>query len=82
MLTRGEPASARPLRERALRLRHSALGEDHPDTLESANNLALNLHELGQYEQARQLNDDTLTRRRRVLGEDHPDTLESANNLA
>ncbi len=81
VLTRGEPASARPLLERALRLRRSMLGEDHPDTLDSANNLALNLHELGQYEQARQLNDDTLTRRR-VLGEDHPDTLDSANNLA
>ncbi|HSZ29903.1 MAG TPA: FxSxx-COOH system tetratricopeptide repeat protein, partial [Pseudonocardiaceae bacterium] len=82
VLTRGEPASARPLSERALSLRRSVLGEDHPDTLASANNLALNLSELGQHEQARLLDDDTLTRRRRVLGEDHPSTLVSANNLA
>jgi Domain of unknown function (DUF4062)/Tetratricopeptide repeat/NB-ARC domain len=41
VLTRGEPASARPLYERALSLRRSMLGEDHPDTLESATNLAL-----------------------------------------
>ncbi|MGH3830408.1 MAG: FxSxx-COOH system tetratricopeptide repeat protein [Pseudonocardiaceae bacterium] len=82
VLIRGEPASARPLFERALRLRRSVLGEDHPDTLGSASNLALNLYELGQYEQACLLEEDTLTRRRRVLGEDHPDTLESANNLS
>ena len=79
--TRGEPAPARPLFERALDLRRSRLGDDHPDTLESASNLAFDLLALGQYEQARQLAEDTLTRRRRVLGDDHPDTLISANNL-
>ncbi len=82
VLTRGEPASAQPLLERALSLRRSVLGEDHPATLESATNLAINLYELGQYEQARLLDDDTLTRRRRVLGDDHPETLMSASNLA
>lgn len=82
VLTHGEPVSARPLFERALSLRRSLLGEDHPDILESASNLAVNLSELGQYEQARQLEDDTLTRRRRVLGEDHPSTPVSASNLA
>jgi Tetratricopeptide repeat len=60
VLTRGEPASAQPLLERALRLRCTVLGEDHPDTLTSATNLAINLHELGQYEQARLLDVDTL----------------------
>ena len=58
------------------------LGADHPDTLASANDLALNLRGLGEYQRARQLDEDTLTRRRRVLGEDHPDTLASASNLA
>ncbi|MEO7194299.1 MAG: FxSxx-COOH system tetratricopeptide repeat protein [Pseudonocardiaceae bacterium] len=82
VLTRGEPASAQLLYERALCLRRSVLGEDHPDTLSSGSNFAENLHELGQYEQARQLDEDILTRRRRVIGEDHPDTLVSANNLA
>ena len=82
VLTRGEPASARPLHERALRSRRSVLSEDHPDTLESASNLAVNLHELGHYEQARQLNEEVLTRFRRVLGEDYPNTLASGSNLA
>ncbi len=58
------------------------LGDDHPDTLNSAGNLAVDLGALGEHEQARQLDEDTLTRYRRVLGEDHPDTLTSASNLA
>ncbi|MGQ0775904.1 MAG: FxSxx-COOH system tetratricopeptide repeat protein [Pseudonocardiales bacterium] len=80
--TRGEPAAARPLLERTRDLRRSLLGEAHPDTLESASNLALSLWELGHYESACQLGEDTLTRCRRVLGEDHPHTLRSAYSLA
>ena len=57
-------------------------GDDHPDTLTSAGNLAIRLAALGEHEQARALDEDTLARRRRVLGDDHPDTLRSANNLA
>jgi tetratricopeptide (TPR) repeat protein len=80
--TRGDPAPARPLFERALGLRRSRLGADHPDTLESASNLAHDLWELGQLGAARQLAEDTLTRRRRLLGDDHPHTLDSATHLA
>jgi DNA-binding SARP family transcriptional activator/tetratricopeptide (TPR) repeat protein len=79
---RGEPAPAHPLFERARNLRRSMLGDDHPDTLESASSLSLNLWELGQYKQARQLGEDTLARKRRVLGDDHPETLESAGSLS
>jgi tetratricopeptide (TPR) repeat protein len=82
LLSRGQPASARPLFERALGLRRCMLGEDHPDTLKSADSLSLNLRELGQYEQARELGEDTLTRSCRVLGDDHPHTLHSAFVLA
>ena len=57
-------------------------GEDHPDTLTSASNLANDLRALGEVQAARDLDQDTLDRKRRVLGEDHPDTLTSANNLA
>ncbi len=80
--SRGEPATARPLYERAWDLRRSRLGADHPDTLKSVSNLAFDLWMLGQYEPARQLAEDTLTRMRRVLGDDHPHTLESADHLA
>ncbi len=58
------------------------LGEDHPDTLGSSNNLAAYLRALGEVQAARDLDQDILDRRRRVLGENHPDTLSSANNLA
>ncbi len=80
--TRGEPRPAQLLFERAFQLNQQLLGEDHPDTLTSARNLAADLHALGKHETARQLDKDTLTHRRRVLGENHPDTLASARNLA
>jgi hypothetical protein len=57
-------------------------GQDHPSTLRSASNLAVDLRELGEVPAARELDQDTLERRRRVLGQDHPDTLYSAHNLA
>ncbi len=80
--TRGEPRPARALYERVHLLRRNMLGEDHPDTLTSANHLANDLRALGEHERARELDEDTLTRCRRVLGDDHPDTLFAANNLA
>ena len=77
-------STSRPahLDEDTLTRRRRVLGDDHPDTLTSASNLAVDLHALGEYQQARALDEDTLTRPRRVLGDDHPDTLISANNLA
>jgi hypothetical protein len=41
--TRGEPGAAHPLLQRALTDRRLVLGEDHPKTPESANNLAADL---------------------------------------
>jgi hypothetical protein len=58
------------------------LGDDHPSTLISASNLALDLYALGEHRAARTLDEDTLARSRRVLGDDHPSTLISASNLA
>jgi tetratricopeptide repeat protein/TIR domain-containing protein/NB-ARC domain-containing protein len=80
--TRGDPRAARPHYERAYQQRRTRLGEDHPDTLASAGNLALGLTALGEYQQARDLDRDTLDRFRRLLGDDHSDTLTCASNLA
>jgi tetratricopeptide (TPR) repeat protein len=82
LLTRGEPRAALAVYERAYDVRRDKFGDDHPDTLTSASNLARNLWGLGEYQRARALDEDTLTRRRRILGEDHPDTLTSASQLA
>jgi hypothetical protein len=77
----GEVQAAVAVYERAYDVRRGKFGDDHPDTLSSASNLAANLWWLGDYQRARALDEDTLTRRRRILGEDHPQTLFSANFL-
>jgi tetratricopeptide (TPR) repeat protein len=78
----GEVQAAVPVYERAYDVRRDKFGDDHPETLTSASDLAGNLWWLGEYQRARALDEDTLTRRRRILGEDHPDTLTSASQLA
>jgi hypothetical protein len=79
---RGDYHTAQDLSGRLYRAWSDSLGQDHPDTLYAANNLARSRFRLGDHEGARLLDEDTLTRRRRVRGEDHPDTLHSASNLA
>ena len=69
---RGEPRAARPLFERALASRRARLGEDHLDTLSSANNFAADLRALGEYEDARRLDEDTLTQSRGILARTIP----------
>ncbi|MFF8787997.1 FxSxx-COOH system tetratricopeptide repeat protein [Streptomyces sp. NPDC015125] len=67
---------------RALADRLRVLGEGHPDTLTSRNNLAYAYDAAGDLERAIPLHEQNLADRLRVLGEDHPDTLTSRNNLA
>ncbi len=55
----GEYAAARQLNEDTLTRYRRVLGDDHPATLSSANNLALTLRDLGEHAAARQLNGDT-----------------------
>ena len=82
LLTRGELQAALAEYERAYKVRRERLGDEHPDTLTSASNLALNLWWLGEFQRARVLDEETLTRRQRILGADHPDTLTSVSQLA
>ncbi|MFC0567396.1 tetratricopeptide repeat protein, partial [Plantactinospora siamensis] len=58
------------------------LGEEHPNTLRSRNNLAYAYRAAGRLGEAIPLYEATLVARERVLGEEHPDTLASRNNLA
>jgi hypothetical protein len=58
------------------------VGDDHPATLNSINNLAETLRAAGDLHAARDLHQQTLDTRRRLLGPDHPDTLISMSNLA
>ncbi|MFD1115671.1 tetratricopeptide repeat protein [Sphaerisporangium aureirubrum] len=66
----------------SLTLRRRVLGEDHPSTLTSRDNLAFVLWALGRLEEAEAEHRAVLAVRRRVLGEDHPSTLMSRDNLA
>jgi len=62
--------------------RRTLLGEEHPATLASMNNLAGTLRAQGDLAGARALHEQELAICRRVLGEEHPDTLTSMGNLA
>jgi eukaryotic-like serine/threonine-protein kinase len=66
----------------ALEIRRGHLGEDHADTLESCQNLAMAYQDAGRHDLAIPILQVTLERRRVTRGEDHVDTIESMNDLA
>jgi tetratricopeptide (TPR) repeat protein len=74
----GRYVEARDLEEDTLNRLRRILGDNDPNTLNSANNLSA----LGEKPAARDLEQDTLARRRRILGDDHPDIPRSERNLA
>ena len=78
----GKYAAAEPLREKVLEIRRRLLTDDHPDTAENYNNLAVNLYIQGKYARAQPLFEKALEIRRRALTDDHPDTAASYRNLA
>ncbi|KAK5674032.1 hypothetical protein LTS10_013212 [Elasticomyces elasticus] len=75
-------AAAEIAHRQALSIREKVLGEEHPDTLTSMNNLAGVLGSQGKYEAAESMHRQALAIREKVLGAEHPDTLMSMNNLA
>lgn len=79
---RGAYATASGLFKRQLSSRKNLLGEEHPDTLTSMNNLGITWWALGDNAGSRALQEHVLSLRRRVLGDEHPDTLTGMNNLA
>ena len=56
-------------------------GEEHPDTLESKNDLAVLYKQQARYDEAEPLLLEALEGRRLKLGDGYPHTLESWNNL-
>ncbi|MEU4095263.1 FxSxx-COOH system tetratricopeptide repeat protein [Streptomyces sp. NPDC026673] len=82
LMDRGQPHNVLERLQHLHQTWTRTLGDDHPDTLRAANNLARAHRDTGDHAAARALTEDTLTWRRRVLGEDHPDTLTTASNLA
>ena len=76
-----ELARAIPLFEQTLADRRRLLGEEHPDTLSSADSLAHAYESAGRLEQALPLFEQTLADCRRLLGAEHPLTKTLAANL-
>ena len=73
---------AESLLSKALKIREKILGEEHPDTATSYNNLAVLYKSMGEYQKAEPLYLKALKIREKVLGEEHPSTATSYNNLA
>ncbi|KAG9079372.1 hypothetical protein FRC06_007772 [Ceratobasidium sp. 370] len=73
---------AKPLEVLVLNARKQMLGERHPDTLTSMNNLAVTHSRQGRWDEAEALLVRVLDTMKQTLGARHPDTLTSMNNLA
>ncbi|MEA5535844.1 CHAT domain-containing protein [Crocosphaera sp. XPORK-15E] len=78
----GKYNEAIPLAEKALAIRKKVLGDNHPDTAGSLNNLAVLYYSQGRYSEAEPLYKQALAIRKAQLGDNHPDTAQSLNNLA
>jgi serine/threonine protein kinase len=82
LVGKGGYRDAQPLLEKILAIRRKVLGEEHPATATSYNNLAANQNPQGRYAQAEEDCRKALAIHRKRLGEDHPHTAASYDNLA
>lgn len=73
--------AALPLQTSALATRRRVLGEDHPDTLHSIQEMGGLLMAHGKFAEAEPFHLEALAKRRATLGEDHRDTLTSIHDL-
>ena len=73
---------AEPLCRKALDIRKAVLGENHPDTATSYNNLGMLYHYLSYYEKAEPLFQKAIAIGEMALGKDHPSLHTEYSNLA
>ncbi|NVB42335.1 tetratricopeptide repeat protein [Pseudenhygromyxa sp. WMMC2535] len=81
----GDYEQARADLEQALALREQALGEDHPQIIQSLNNLGLSAMAIGDTAEAKRYLERSLAITERVLGPDHPgmaEVLSALGNVA
>ncbi|WP_375327584.1 tetratricopeptide repeat protein [Microcystis sp. BLCC-F210] len=78
----GKYNEAIPLAEQALAIIKQQLGDNHPLTAQSLNNLAFLYDSQGRYSEAEPLYKQALAIIKKQLGDNHPLTAQSLNNLA
>ncbi len=78
----GNPKYALELAERGLAIRREQIGERHPDTVLSLNNLANCHNELGNSQRALEVVKAGLAIQLEMFGEHHPDTALFLNNVS
>jgi hypothetical protein len=78
----GRYAEGLELALKTLERAEKELGQEHPDTLGTVNNLAGLYESQGRYVEAEPLHRRALEAYERLLGQEHPHTLISVNNLA
>jgi CHAT domain-containing protein len=81
-LSQGRYSEAEPIYKQALAIRKAQLGDNHPDTATSLNNLAALYRFQGRYSEAEPIYKQALAITKAQLGDNHPDTATSLNNLA
>ncbi len=77
----GKYAEAQAVTERQLAVHRRVLGDEHPNTLSSINNMGVLLRSQGKLAEAEPYYREALEGRRRVLGSEHPQTLSSINSM-
>jgi tetratricopeptide (TPR) repeat protein len=82
LYSEGRYKEAEELQVQVMQTRKRVLGNEHPDTLISMNNLASTFRNQGRWKEAEELEVQAMQTRKRVLGNEHPDTLISITNLA
>ncbi|MCZ8117484.1 MAG: CHAT domain-containing protein [Microcystis sp. LE18-22.4A] len=78
----GRYSEAELLYNRSLAIRKQQLGDNHPDTAASLNNLALLYQSQGRYSEAEPRHKEALAIFKKQLGDNHPLTATSLDNLA
>ncbi|KAF5850099.1 hypothetical protein GGP41_002293 [Bipolaris sorokiniana] len=82
LYSNGQYKAAEKLDVEVMKARKRVLGDEHPNTLFSMNNLASTYSSQGLWGKAKELQVQVMEARKRVLSDEHPYTLISMNNLA
>jgi non-specific serine/threonine protein kinase/serine/threonine-protein kinase len=78
----GQLESARARFARVLDRQRATLGDDHPETLESLEGLAIANSNMSRFDESRALYVELIERRHRLHGDEHSETLGAINGLA